>query len=316
MKKTIVFILSMMAFAGVRTSALAQSSDNVGLLSIATYIDPLVEEKTTGATSVLENKLSQIVSANGMGNGFSRFIITANVTVITKDVLGTAPSSYAYTLDLTLVIGDGIDGNVFAKYPMTIKGVGNNETKALISALRTVDPRNKELQAFVSKAKEQMVNYYTSRCDLIIKQARMLENQNQFDEAIYNLISIPEASACYQKGLDVVNEIYNQKIERECKIKLQEAKNIWTANPTVEGANKVAAILSEIDPRATCYKEVSAFASTVGKRVLDIDGREWNFKVDKEIGLERDRIKAIRDIGVAWGQGQPKTVHYNIRGWW
>jgi hypothetical protein len=316
MKKTIIFILSMVAFAGIKNPVSAQSSDNAGILSIATYIDPIVEEKTTGATSVLETKLGQIVSANGMGNGFSRFIITANVTVVTKDVLGTAPATYAYTLDLTLVIGDGIDGNAFARYPMTIKGVGNNETKALISALRTIDPRNKDLQEFVSNAKEQIIKYYSSRCDLIIKQARMLENQNQFDEAIYSLMSIPEASSCYTKGLEVVNEIYNQKVERECKIKLQEAKNLWNANPTVEGANKVAAILSEIDPRATCYKEVSAFATTVGKRVLELDGREWNFKVDKEIGLERDRIKAIRDIGVAWGQGQPKTVHYNIRGWW
>src|SRR5690606_23897524 len=258
MKKTIIFILSMVAFAGIKNPASAQSSDNVGVFSIATYLDPIVEEKTTGATSVLENKLGQIVSANGMGNGFSRFIITANVTVITKDVLGTAPTTYAYTLDLTLVIGDGIDGNVFARYPMTIKGVGNNETKALISALRTVDPKNKELQAFVSKAKEQIVNYYSSRCDLVIKQARMLENQNQFDEAIYSLMSIPEASSCYTKGLDVVNEIYNQKIERECKIKLQEAKNLRSANPAVEGANKVAAILNEIDPRATVYKEVAS----------------------------------------------------------
>lgn len=313
--KKIIFILSVASYLATTTVS-AQSSDNLGLMTLATYLDPMVEEKTTGTTSVLENKLGQIVSANGMGNGFSRFIITANVTVITKDVLGTAPASYAYTLDLTLFIGDGIDGNVFARYPMTIKGVGNNETKALISALRTVNPNNKELQDFVSKAKEQIVNYYSSRCDLIIKQARMLENQNQFDEAIYSLMSIPEASSCYTKGLEVVNEIYNQKVERECKIKLQEAKNLWNANPTVEGANKVAAILSEIDPRVNCYKEVSAFATTVGKRVLELDGREWNFIVDKEIGLERDRIKAIRDIGVAWGQGQPKTVHYNIRGWW
>jgi hypothetical protein len=313
--KKVIFILCMAGYLGTIAPASAQS-DNVGLMTLATYLDPMVEEKTTGATSVLENKLSQIVSSNGMGNGFSRFIITANVTVVTKDVLGTAPATYAYTLDLTLFIGDGIDGNVFASYPMTIKGVGNNETKALINALRTVDPKNKELQAFVAKAKEQIVNYYSNRCDLIIKQARMLENQNQFDEAIYSLMSIPEASSCYTKGLDVVNEIYNQKIERECKIKLQEAKNLWSANPTIEGANKVAAILSEIDPRANCYKEVSAFATTVGKRVLELDGREWNFIVDKEIGLERDRIKAIRDIGVAWGQGQPKTVHYNIRGWW
>lgn len=308
-------MLSVVAFLGAKTPLSAQS-DNVGLMTLATYVDPVVEEKTPGATSVLETKLSQIVSSNGMSNGFSRFIITANVTVISKDVLGTAPANYAYTLDVTFYIGDGLDGNLFASYPMTLKGVGNNETKALISAFRTIRTNDKNLQSFISKAKEQIVNYYTTRCDLVIKQARMMENQNQFDEAIYSLITIPEASSCYEKSLDVVNEIYNKKIERECKTKLQEARNYWNANPTVEGANTVAAILSEIDPRASCYKEVSSFANTVGKRVLELDGREWKFIVDKEIGLERDRIKAIRDVGVAWGQGQPQNVHYNVRGWW
>src|SRR5690606_9580021 len=127
---------------------------------------------------------------------------------------------------------------------MTINGVGNSETKAFISALRTIDLRNIVFQEFVLNSKYHILRNYRSRCDLIIKQARMLENQNQFDDAIYSLMSIPEASSCYTKGLEVVNEIYNQKVERECKIKLQEAKNLWNANPTVEGANKVAAILS------------------------------------------------------------------------
>ena len=145
----------------------------------------------------------------------------------------------------------------------------------------------------------------------------MLENQSQFDEALYMLTGIPESSSCYDKALASVDQMYRNKINGECKIKLADAQNYWNSNPTSDGANVVAEILSGIDPRATCFKEVSAFANKVGKRVIEIDGREWKFKVDKEIGLEKDRLKSIRDIGVAYGQGQAKNVNYIYKtsGW-
>jgi hypothetical protein len=34
------------------------------------------------------------------------------------------------------------------------------------------------------------------------------------------------------------------------------------------------------------------------------------------VNLEASRIKAARDIGVAYGNGQPKSIVYNVRGWW
>lgn len=316
MKNIFLSILSIMLLVGITSPLMAQSTDHINLMTLATYVDPSVKENTPDASLVLENKLTQITNTNGMINGYSRFIITANTTILTKDVIATAPPSYAYTFNITFFIGDGIDGTVFSSYPLTVKGVGNNETKAYINAFKNIDVNSKKINDFITKGKQQIVNYYSNRCNLIIKKARMMENQNLFDEAIYSLTTIPEASSCYEKGLTVANEIYNIKIERECKLKLLEAKNYWNTNPTVEGANNVAVILSEIDPRSSCYKEVITFANTVGKRVLELDGREWNFKYEKEIGIEKDRIKAIRDIGVSWGNGQPQNVQYNVSGWW
>lgn len=314
MKK--IFLSFVCLFTLLSNETFAQSTDKTNLIALSTYIDASVEAKTEGATSVLENKLNQIISGSGLANNFSRFIITANVTPITKDVIGSAPTSIAYTMDVTLFIGDGIDGNKYASYTKTVKGVGVNETKALINAFKNIKPSDKDLQDFVKKGKEQIINYYNSRCDLIIKQARLLETQNQFDEAIYMLNGVPDVcTECYNKAMAAMEDIYFKKINMECKMKLQEAELAWNANPTVDGANLVAEIISDIDPRASCYKDVKAFAAKVGKRVLELDGREWRFKVDQEIGLEKDRIKAMRDIGVAWGNGQPKSVVYNVRGW-
>lgn len=315
MKKIVVSLICLFAILGNKTNA--QSKDNVGFISLSTYIDSSVEERAEGATDVLKNKLDQIVNNNGLSNSFSRFILTANVVPVTKDVLGTAPTSIAYTLNVSFYIGDGIDGNKFATYSKNIKGVGINETKALINAFKNINTSDSELQSFISKGKKEIVNYYNTRCDVIIKQARLLETQNQFDEAIFILTSVPDACTdCFNKSTAAVQDIFDKKINMECKTKLQEAKLLWASNPTADGANLVSDILKDVNPRSSCYKDVVAFTGSVAKRVLEIDGREWKFNVDKEIGLEKDRIKAIRDIGVAWGNGQPKSIVYNVRGWW
>ena len=315
MKKLILSILSFCAFLSQGT--LAQTKNNAELISLATYIDSSVESQTNSATNTLMNKLNQIVSNNGMSSNYSRFILTANVNPRTKDVLGTAPTTIAYTLEVTFYIGDGIDGTKFSSYTKTIKGVGGNESTAMMNAFKMINASDKEIQAFITKGKDRIIAYYNTRCDFIIKEAKMLETQNQFDEAIYKLTSVPDVcTACYSKAMTAAESTYLKKVNFECKTQLQEAKLLWASNPTVEGANAVSEILSGIDSRATCYGEVQAFVGTVAKRVKELDGREWKLKVDTELGLEQQRIKAIRDIGVAWGNGQPKSVTYNVGGWW
>lgn len=300
------------------TGSLVNAQGDASRITLTPYIAPEVEEVTQASTSLLTNKLNQVLNENGLaGNGMSRFIITANVTVLSKDVLPTAPPSIAYTFDVTLYIGDGIDGNKFTSHNMTLKGVGMNETKAMMEAIKQIRPKDEGLQSFVTQGKSKIVQFYNQRCDLIIKEAKLLESQNRFEEAIFKLTSIPEASLdCYNKALDLLGPLYAKYIDRDCKQKLQDATVIWNANQTVEAANEIAGILSSIDPQASCQKEVKAFSDKVAKRVLQLTDREWNFKVDSEIGLKRDLIKAYRDVGVAYGKGQPNSVVYNVRGWW
>ncbi len=109
--------------------------------------------------------------------------------------------------------------------------------------------------------------------------------------------------------------MYQKQIDRQCKIKLTEANAAWAASQNADGAATVAALLTEIDPSSSCYKDVKVLSDKVGARMKEINNQEWNY-VLKEQAQESERIKAIRDIGVAYGNGQPKTVNYNVRGWY
>lgn len=312
----------LIGFGFVTTLSAQESSTSaaaLGRIALTPYIPAQVENMPEAAVNSLTNKLDQIIIANGISSaGFnSRFIITANINIATKDLLATAPPMTALTLDVNLYIGDGFDGKKYASQTITVKGVGTNETKAYMEAIKTIRANDASIQSFVSNAKVKIIDYYNSRCAQIIKEAQGMDSQFKYDEAIFKLTSIPEECIeCYNKSMIAIGPIFKKKIDRDCKLRLTEANNLWNANQDVATANEVGEILSSIDPQSSCFGEVKALSNKVGKRVLDLDKREWNYKLETEVNLKRDLIKAYRDVGVAYGKGQPKSVAYNIVGWY
>ena len=293
-----------------------KSLDDTERLNVSVWI-PEQDDLPEGAKQNLENKLLQIATNNGLsGTGGSRFIVTANMIVTSKDITPTAPPMEAYNIDVTFYIGDGVDGTKFASYTTSVKGVGRNQTKAMNSAFKNIKIDNPKYQSFIAKGKKKIIEYYNTRCEFLIKEAQSLASQNKFEEAIFKLTGVPEVcKECYDQSLDAIAPMYQQMINRDCKMKLNAANNIWSANQDVAAANEAGELLSTIEPNSVCFDEVKTLASQIAKRVLAIDGREWKY-ILKDQSQTSEMIQAYRAIGVAYGNGQPETITYNVRGWW
>ena len=321
MKKILLSLLMIIGYNAYSQNALGKS-DDAARITLAAYVPQQIDKMPDAARSILANKLNQIVTQNGMGGAANneRFIITANVNVISKDLTATAPPMTALVLEVTLYIGDGFVGTKFSSTSISVKGVGESETKAYISALKGISPTNSNIQSFVGNGKSKIIEYYNSKCDFIIKEVQTLVSQNNFEEAIFKLTSVPEVcKECYDKCMDAVGPIYQKQIDRECKSKLMEANTAWNATQDSYGADTAGGILAQIDPNASCYKEALALSNKIAQRIKEIDQRDWKLQLKEQqdnVDIQKATIKAIRDIGVAYGNGQPKTVTYNVRGWW
>ena len=321
MKKILLSLLMIIGYNAYSQNALGKS-DDAARITLAAYVPQQIDKMPDAARSILANKLNQIVTQNGMGGAANneRFIITANVNVISKDLTATAPPMTALVLEVTLYIGDGFVGTKFSSTSISVKGVGESETKAYISALKGISPTNSNIQSFVGNGKSKIIEYYNSKCDFIIKEAQTLVSQNNFEEAIFKLTSVPEVcKECYDKCMDAVGPIYQKQIDRECKSKLMEANTAWNAAQDSYGVDTAGGILAQIDPNASCYKEALALSNKIAQRIKEIDQRDWKLQLKEQqdnVDIQKATIKAIRDIGVAYGNGQPKTVTYNVRGWW
>lgn len=310
---TIISLISIVAIAQNKAGKL----DDAGRIVLTTVLpDRVSTNLPEGCGNLLKNKLSQITTQNGLGGSTNdpRFIITANVIENDKNISPTMPAMSTIDLDVTFYVADYQTKTNLGAFNMPAKGVGQTEIKAYINAIRNINPKNPEIKLFIEDSKNKVLEFYNTRCDFIIQNANALSDQRKFDQAIAQLITVPEVCKdCYSKSLSAIGPIYQKFIDRQCKMNLMNARNAWNANPYKEGADKAAEFLATIDPEAACYKEAEQLAKTIGTRMLKIDKREWDFKMrqfDLNVDLEKRRIEAYRAVGVAYGTNQPQNVVY------
>jgi hypothetical protein len=296
-------IIAVLTLALVAITSNAQVKlDDFGRIVLNTYLSDNIAIPTE-AKNLLITKLNQITSNNGMGGSQAnpRFIITANVNVGTKDIIAGPPQMIAQNLDVTLFIGDAVTNTIFSNATLSLKGVGTNENKAFIDALKTINPKNKEVLAFLEEGKTKIINYYSTNCDFVIKDAQALVKQEKYDEAIYQLSLVPDiCKDCYFKCLDTLTQIYQQKIDADCKVKFNEAKVTWTAAQTPNGAEKAGDILSTINPMANCQTDVTAFVKVIDAKLKADEKARWQFKMKQyadKIAMQKEQVRIAEEKG-------------------
>ena len=295
-------------------------TDDLARIQLSTFVSEKIDDLPSTAKNLLKNKLSKIVTMNGLsGTANSRFIITPNISILFQEVLPGPPRKVALTLEINFYIGDGIQGTLFGSETIAVKGVGNSYAKAYTSALKQVKSKNPIFKDFLINGKTKIIKYYNDRCDFILKEADMKANKNDFDASLATLTSVPEVCKdCYEKAMNLVGLIFQRKIDFECKLALAEAKNVWNVSLDESAAKNASTFLAKINPNSSCYKDALDFSNVVAKRISDLDKREWSFKMkiqQDNVDIQNESIKAARDIGTAYAKNQPEVV-YNIKGWW
>ena len=294
--------------------------DDFGRIILNTYLPDNIALPSE-AKNLLITKLNQITSNNGMGGSQAnrRFIITANVNVGTKDIIAGPPQMIAQNLEVTLFVGDAVTNTIFSNTTLSLNGVGTNENKAFIDALKTINPKNKEVLAFLVEGKTKIINYYATQCDFIIKEANTLASQERFNESIYNLSLVPQVcEVCFNRTSELITKIYQQKIDVDCKAKLSQAKIAWAGQQNIDNAENVLNILSDINPNASCFNEAILLTKEINNKLITDEKARMELELKKyndKINLEKKRIDAYKDIAVEYAKNQPKTVTYNNIYW-
>lgn len=298
-------------------SMISIGQDNEYAINLGAYVPEQIENVPPSAKRMLINKLGQLITANGMSDNVrnSRFIITPNINVVMKEIMPTSPVKVVLNLEITLYIGDGIAGNLFTSESFNVKGVGTTETKAYIQAIKRLKPKNPELQSFIKRGKEKILDYYNKNCSQIVKESEALENTGQLNDALATIMNIPRSTECYDKVESRLKSLYIKAVNRDCKLRLNEARAIWSANQDINAANEAGMLLASVQPEADCFSSVKSLYKEISTRVQDLQDRDWKYKL-KVLDATKSYYDSAFEVSMARAKNQPSTVMYNIRGWY
>lgn len=308
MKKTIRICLPLFMLCMFCMAANAQNNkgktDDIGRIALSPYVISNANIPSY-AISVVENKLSQIVAKQGLGSNAidQRFVITANLVEVSKEITATAPPMVALKLTPTIYIGDIITGDLYASCELPeIKGVGNNETKAYLSAVKAIRTNNPAIVQCIEEGKTKIIEFYNSQIDFIMAEAESMVESQQYDEAMIKLAAVPEiCKDAYIKATKKIGEVFQKKIDLEGDKLYNEANSTWNTAKNKESAEKVVELLAQINPlsaaaekgRALVKKVESHYAELAARR-REIEERNWAFKM-QQYNDEQENIVANRE---------------------
>ena len=286
-------------------------------VALQIVVEDMVDPFPAAGKAQMEAKLSSILTRNGVQstNWQNQFFITAHVVPQTKDVLAGPPPQVAEVMDVVFYIGDSYNQIIFATETQTVRGVGTTDAKCYLNGLTNIKTNSTKLAAFVEEGRKKIIAYYDAQAPSMMDKARSLAQMHDYEQAIWMMMTIPSECKYYQQALDLGVEFYNDMLKFQCHQNLAAAKAAWMANYDKDGALAAAEYLSLIIPESGCYEDAETLSAEIKSRMRE----DYDFEIRKyedTLGLKKDIISTIREIGVAYGMNQRSHTNLGFLRYW
>lgn len=274
------------------------AQDDAGRVSISA-VQPTYENIPETARANIESKMQRMISGCGLASSEAdRFIMTARIDITEKEI--NTAGMIVQRMEITFIVGDVIEEKIYGTTTINAMGIGETEAKCFIKAFQIIKPNNPELMAFVNKAKDDIVSYYTNNCQFIIQDADRMIGMQQYGEAIATLVAVPKVctecyTACQTKAIDT----YKILIEFEGKQLIQDARSAWLVKRDYDCAAKALDILAKVNPDAQCQSEANILIDEINTQLRKIEEAKaaaakarWEFQVkqyEDKMALERQK---------------------------
>jgi hypothetical protein len=309
--KKIYFITVVLLFSVVSK---AQTSKDVGKISLSVVVPEYMEDLTESQLSKLDTKISQIVTASGLSDsGYNNnFVIYPKFAINETNVVeGGMQNITVVSIELSLFVKQ-VDSNIlFSTISKAIKASGSSKELAITNAITKIATNDPGYKKFIEESKTKIFQYYETKCSDLIKKSDGFVKMHQYEQALGLLMSIPDAVSCYSQVQVKAIEAYKGFQKNNCAKQLQLARNTIATNDYVEALN----ILSEIDPSSPCFKESQTVAKTAEAKVNAEQKKHWDFQMKQysdEVSLEKQRVNAIKDIAVSYYKSQTSDINYTV----
>lgn len=313
MIKCLVFVIGLWCCA---TTMFAQqqltSKDMIGITPVVPYTMDLSPE----VQKVLGQKLLQMVTQNGFGSFSGQFVLTSNVIVVDKQVTATVPAQFVVSLEVSVYLLNIAEMVIVDETSFEVKGIDKLENKAMIQAVNRINSRSPNVRTFMDQCRVKIVDYYKARIPALLAKAQSLSARDQYEEALSVLSVIPESVDEYPAIAEQMVVLYTKALDKEAAAQIQEAK----AKMAIRDYEGAMDNLVSVDPSSTRFPEASKLIASI-KQTIDAKEqaelaekmKQYEMEMDAQqkrhddaVALEKQRIDAAKQIGVAYSQAAAK----------
>ena len=309
--KKIYFALIVLALS---FTSFAQTTNDIGKIALSVVMPENVAGLDVSQLSKLETKISQVVTISGLAaSGYNNnFVIYPKFAIYESNIVeGGMQNITVVTAELSLFIKQVDNNLLFSTISKPLKGSGSSKELAITNAISKITTNDPDFKTFIETGKLKIIAYYESKCSDIIKKSDSYVKMQQYEQALGLLMSVPEeVSSCYNQIQDKAIEAYKAYQTQRCSELIQKAKTTLASNDYLGALN----ILSDIDPSASCFNEAQTIAKSAETKVNAEEKKQWDFQMKQyndAVSLEKQRIRAIKEIAISYYNSQPKSVSYN-----
>lgn len=233
----VVLYMMMMNFITAQNDITTNVQKEVNGIAIAVAM-PDQSILNESCSQILENRLNQAISLNGLGSvsKSAKFLLVPSVTIISKELTTDIPQLFVVTIEVVIFLVDNSRKIIMQQGAITLRGISSNESKAFQKAVSSLQARNPNLKNLIVRGKEKIVAYYDNQCDILMKSIQSYIDRKMYFEAYFELNAVPHLNnniSCYEKSLELLNQLNEQeKQEAEAKMASENPNVDWVTDDT------------------------------------------------------------------------------------
>lgn len=287
------------------------------VIDLGVRIDPAtVAQLGENNAAALRNKLSRIITRNGMADVSGFFAVVPTLTVTDDGTVDTGMTDIRVVrADLTLAVVNTMDNTVFASQTVALQANGKSDEACMRSLINRLNVNDVRFAKMIRDVQQSIADYYARQMPKILAKVNSLIAREAFEDAMTALAMIPESVDEYEAVADLKVQVYDKLLANEVTRAVTEA-DILVRQGDIDGA---LALCRACNPLSPNYDKVLAFlrrldaaAAAAEAEALEREQRKIDLEMQRERirqeadtqgdALKAERAEAGREKGKSLGQ--------------
>ena len=289
-------------FAAFALGALSLRAQTVIVLSA--YIDEdTAAQLGESNAAALRNKISKIITRNGMADAAGLFVVTPTLTVTDDGTVDTGMTTvHVVRADLTLSVKNLFENTVFASQTVSLQANGKSEEACMRSLINKVNVNDVRFAKMIKDVQQSIADYYTRQMPKILSKINSLVARGEYEDAMAALAVVPENVDEYETVSDLKVQVYNKLLENEVKRAVAEADLLVrqgdidaaldlcrSCTPVSPNYGEVVRFLNRLDAQAA-----AAEAAALEQELRRMDAEQLRERTQQEAAAEAKTLKQTK----------------------